>query len=236
MPTFAFFWLSCLTVAASWANTTTTLEFNGVETTVSFNDGDTFRIADGKYKGTSNRTEGYNALESYGPVHQWGTWTAQELYGLSTEAKIVAQGGGWHCSSDMKKDTYGRTLAVCPDLVAALLSRGLAHVMTVDKKPAPAALIRLQQGAIKAKNGMWAKGVPEFILTSVHSADEKGLENGAYNRMVSTSDGHSEVVKHNHVYTDCTVVKSALRDFDISSLLYVEFAHRYGAHRAACLR
>ena len=56
---------------------------NGVPTPVFFNDGDSFRILEGPLKGTKARLAGFNTLESYGPVHQWGGWHAKELYAIA---------------------------------------------------------------------------------------------------------------------------------------------------------
>ena len=45
---------------------------NGLMSPVYFNDGDTFRVLSGQLSGTKARLEGFNTLESFGPVHQWG--------------------------------------------------------------------------------------------------------------------------------------------------------------------
>ncbi len=48
---------------------------------------------------------------------------------------------------------------------------------------------------------MWAKGIPTYILTSLHSAAE-GHENN-YNRLVNTVDGHSKQWHHQNAYDEC---------------------------------
>lgn len=227
-----------LTSSATFSSAyyTTPIEFNGVKTWVHFNDGDTFRIVSGDYKDSAVRVEGLNTLESYGPVHQWGEWTAEELFKNSVQATAESRKGNWHCVSKSKRDTYRRLLGVCDDLSVSLISKGLAHVMTIDKTSGDKKLIKLQQIAMRKGVGMWEKGVPEYILTSAHSSDEADLKGNAYNRFVSTQDGHSEIVKHHSVYKDCTRVHSPLASVDTSTLLYVPFESRYGQDRASCLQ
>ena len=58
--------------------------------------------------------------------------------------------------------------------------------------------------AIRHRRGMWAHGVPGFVLTSLHSADEDPTRDVHYNRMVSTRDGHSEPWMHTDRYPECS--------------------------------
>lgn len=176
---------------------------NGIPTPVWFNDGDSFRISGGPMDGGKTRLAGFNTLESFGPVHQWGTWHPFELYVVSKMATYNARRGVWHCSSDLALDTYGRTLWECPDLIIDDVRKGLAHVMSVDDEPANIAFIRAQRRAIAERRGIWAHGVPDFILTSAHSADEDPTRDHSYNRLVSTIDGHSEPWEHDEVYDEC---------------------------------
>ncbi len=192
------------TVAAGGAQPATKVFLNGVPTPVYFNDGDSFRVLAGPLKGTRARLAGFNTLESFGPVHQWGGWTARELYYIAKAATWNARRGVWHCTSDMHKDGYGRILWDCPDLVVDQVSKGLAHVMIVGKPAAPPEYLEAQRQAIAARRGMWAKGVPPFILTSTHSASEEwGKGKKPYNRLVSTADGLSMKWYHNNVYKPC---------------------------------
>ncbi len=184
----------------------TKVYLNGVASPVFFNDGDSYRVLAGKFRGTKARLEGFNTLESFGPVHKWGDWDFHELYVIAKLGAYNGRRGVWHCESDLSQDTYGRTLWWCPDLVVDSVRKGLAHAMSV-KGPARPEVIAAQQEAIKAKRGMWAHGVPDFILTSTHSTTEGGGRDGlTYNRLVSTKDGHSLKWLHENAYKECEVV------------------------------
>ena len=50
---------------------------------VDWDDGDTFSSPLGDGERLKARLSGYNTLESYGPVHRWGEWTAPELYSIA---------------------------------------------------------------------------------------------------------------------------------------------------------
>lgn len=213
------------------------ITLNGEETTVYFNDGDTFKVLSGPLKGKSSRLNGFNTLEAYGPVHHWGSFTTKDLQRIADAGTKVAQKGGWHCTTDGSVDTYKRILSTCSDLGAKLVSTGLAHVLSVTKEPGDAALVKLQRKAIQDKKGMWAKGTPAFILSSLHSADEKDDGSEVYNRAVSTLDGHSELIRHHNAYEDCEEVCYAPTQGDLAScMIYVKFENRYGSNRATCLK
>lgn len=225
----------------------TTVFLDGKAAQVVFNDGDTFRVVSGPLKGTRARTVGFNALESYGPIHVWGSWTARDLFKVSIKATGVAQKGTWHCTSTEDKDRYGRGLYYCSDLALELIRQGLAHVMLMSETPKGTNLLRAQEQAIKGKLGIWAKGAPSYVLTSVHSDDEESGNSKAYDRFVSTVDGRSFVHNHRQTYEECEEVCSwpatiepsddlIRKGEDISScMVYVPFQHRYGANRAECL-
>lgn len=191
---------------AAHAEPATMVFLNGTPTPVFFNDGDSFRVIGGPMDGMKTRLAGYNTLESYGKAHQWGAWTAQELFVLSKMGTYNARDGVWHCTSDMKTDTYGRTLWDCPDLIEDQLRKGLAHVLSVDAKPGKASYIAIQKEAQAARRGIWAKGIPDYILTSLHSIDETATDDGTYNRLVSTDDGHSLKWIHDEKYAECQTV------------------------------
>ncbi|HIA00354.1 MAG TPA: hypothetical protein EYN66_00295, partial [Myxococcales bacterium] len=201
------------------AQTATKVFLNGTPSPVYFNDGDSFRVLAGPYKGTRARLAGFNTLESYGSVHKWGSWTAQELFRYATLGTMNARKGVWRCTSDGSKDFYGRILWDCPDLSIDQLRKGLAHTMTVTKQGAPPAMVAAQKEAITFKRGMWAHGVPDFIITSTHSGDEWRGGKGPYNRLISTVDGHTEKWKHNHVFAECQMVCEPALDFDQSLLV-----------------
>jgi endonuclease YncB( thermonuclease family) len=189
---------------------------NGVPTPVYFNDGDTFRVLAGPLKGTSARLMGYNTLESYGRCHQWGTWTRLELAHYATLGTLNARKGVWRCTSEMKKDYYGRILWDCKNLAIDQIRKGLAHAMSITKEQAAPHLLAAQRYAIKHRKGMWANGVPDYILTSVHSKSE-GWE--AYNRFVSSADGHSEKWLHGLHFDQCQLTCQVVKDFDRSKAL-----------------
>lgn len=219
------------------ASASTDIILNGKKTAVYFNDGDSFKVLSGPLKGKRSRLHGYNTLEAHGPVHRWGSFTRMELLNIANEGTKMAQRGGWHCKSDDSVDTYGRMLATCNDLASALISDGIAHVMSINKEPGDTKLVALQQKAIKEKRGMWAKGVPAYVLSSLHSIEEKDDQEKVYNRAVSTLDGHSELLMHQNAYQDCEEVCYAPTQNDLAScMIYVRFENRYGRTRASCLK
>lgn len=176
---------------------------NGRLVPVYFNDGDTFRVMEGPYRGSACRLAMFNTLESYGPVHQWGNWHPYELFINAKLATYNGRRGEWHCTTDGSRDTYGRLLTFCPDLAVDQIRNGFAHAMEVDDRPSPPELIRAQQDAIRNRRGMWAHGVPDFVMTSLHSLSEDPSREWHYNRLVSTLDGHSESHRHRETYSEC---------------------------------
>lgn len=181
----------------------TKVTINGKMAPVFFNDGDSFRVLAGTYTGTRARLAGFNTLESYGAVHQWGEWKAKELYTIAKMSTLFARRGTWSCETDGKTDTYGRMLLWCPDLADAMVRGGYAHVMSIDDTPGRAELLEAQREAIENRRGIWAHGVPDFILTSLHSVEEDTDGSGTYNRLVSTDDAHSVKWKHRNKYAEC---------------------------------
>lgn len=188
---------------SSVAEPRTRVTLNGAPAPVFFNDGDSFRVLGGEYKGSKARLAGFNTLESYGPVHSWGDWTKKELYALAKMGTYNGREGIWSCTSDLSKDTYGRYLWVCPDLVVDQIRKGYAHAMSVTSEPAGEAAVKAQREAVKERRGIWAHGVPEYVLTSIHSADERSSDKATYNRLVSSVDGHSLKWKHDDLYDEC---------------------------------
>jgi len=176
---------------------------NGKMTSVFFNDGDSFRVLKGARKGAKARLFGFNTLETHGKVHQWGDWTFRELYVIAKMATLNARLGTWTCNTDGKTDTYGRMLVFCEGLAADQIRKGLAHAMSINDDPGLPVLLEAQRDAIAHKRGMWAHGIPEFVVTSLHSVEEDISGHGTYNRVVSSADGHSIKWKHNNKYNEC---------------------------------
>lgn len=205
---YAWIWLLGMVLLLTASSTTeaepTSLVFiNGAPNAVYFNDGDSFRVMEGPLEGAKARLAGYNTLESHGPVHVWGTWHPRELYAIAKYATLNARRGVWHCESkDMKRDGYGRILFDCPDLRRSQVRNGLAMVMSVGEDPVAPDLLALQWDAIVARRGIWAHGVPTYVMTSVHSSNE-GYEGKTYNRLVSPADGMSDKWYHNLVFGEC---------------------------------
>ncbi len=177
---------------------------NGRMVPVAFNDGDSFRIYGGEYDNRQCRLGGFNTLESFGPVHQWGSFHPFELFVNAKQATNHAKHGTWHCNTDGDLDTYGRVLLDCPDLAVSQIQNGFAHAMNVTDIPSRPEYLRAQQEAIQERRGMWAHGVPEFVVTSLHSNDEDPERTDpSYNRLVSTRDGHTEKWEHGDNYGEC---------------------------------
>lgn len=206
------------------------VDLNGERVEVTWSDGDSFKIKSGRFKGVGTRLMGYNALESFGPVHTWGEFTGEELYELAKNAKYAAKSQTWKCTADPdKRDHYNRLLVSCPDLSVHMVAEGVALGMAVDEAPDPK-VVEAQKAAIAAKKGIWAKGVPERVITSLHSAAEEPGKD-PYNRLADPLTGMSEKVFHKETYTECQQVC-----MNGSCMLYVPFNRRYGRERAECLK
>lgn len=215
-----------------------TIVLDGLVERVNWNDGDSFRILRGARDGEKARLVGYNTLESYGPVHFWGAFTGWDLYHTHKDATLLAKSEPWECTSSGKADGYGRILVVCPELRKRLIASGLAHIYAYgDEVPDPD-LVKLQFQAQNERKGMWAKGIPRTIVTSVHSIDEpssgdddaKGPRTESYNRVCDTQTGKTFAVAHTTIFKTCDVFC-----YGGSCLLYVPFKERYGKQRPACV-
>ena len=205
--------------AKASARPATKVFLNGVPSPVYFNDGDSFTVLGGPYAGSKARLAGFNTLESYGGVHFWGDWTPHELYINAKMGTLNARRGVWRCTSDLSRDGYGRILWDCPGLTMSQVRLGLAHAMTVTPNPSSPELLAAQHAAQRERRGMWAHGVPEFVLTSTHSASEPYFRGRPYNRLVSSKDGHSEKWRHGSTYAECENVCRVDRVFDESRLV-----------------
>lgn len=103
------------TTPGSAEEPTTRVVLNGVRMPCVFQRRRQLQGASGPLAGTTARLAGFNTLESFGPVHQWGAWHAYELYIMAKMATLNARRGSWHCDSDLSRDGYGRILWTCPD-------------------------------------------------------------------------------------------------------------------------
>jgi endonuclease YncB( thermonuclease family) len=204
---------------------------DGVKTGVRWSDGDSFKFTDGPHKGKGTRLAGYNTLESYGPVHRWGEWRPEELFAIAKGASAVAVSQEWKCSWGGKADGYGRLLIECPELSAEMVRQGIAMAFEVEGKARPAVLAAQKQAREK-KAGMWAKGAPRYVVSSVHSADES--EGKGYMRVVDTATGLAEQRPHQQVFQSCQEVCIG-EAAESSCLVYVPFDNRY-RNKPACLR
>ncbi|MBN4077388.1 thermonuclease family protein [Sulfobacillus acidophilus] len=243
--TLAILFLTFLAFNSYTQASRTKVYLNGVPATAYFNDGDTFRVLSGEYKGKRARLVGFNTLETYGPVHSWGMWQKTGLLNIAKLGTKNARKGIWHCNLKGGIDTYGRMLWNCQDLAEDQIRKGLAHAFSVDKNAANESLLEIQQAAIKNKVGMWEHGVPNYILTSAHSLDERPSATRTYNRFISTKDGSSFKYYHSDVYEECTNIchiptkaeEEVNEEADIPScMVYVNFKRRYGRGRAECLK
>lgn len=214
-----------------------TMWLDGANERVNWNDGDSFRIIGGVRDGQKARLVGYNTLESYGPVHFWGDGHGWDFYRTHKQATEVAKSEAWECESQGGADSYGRILVICPKLRERLVSEGLGHVYAYGKEEADPALLAIQMDSQNRRAGMWRYGVPRGIVTSVHSIDERGEEDGvpteprkkSYNRIADTRTGKTWAVEHEKIFKPCDVFCHAG-----SCMLYIPFNVRYGDRKAAC--
>lgn len=197
---------------------------DGTSVAVEWSDGDSFTV---RADGVGARLAGFNTLESYGPVHQWGEWTPRGLAAIARAATQFVRRRSWSCTRLPGSGGYGRIVVDCPDLREALLRAGLAHTFSVDG-PAPAADLAAQSEAIAGQRGMWEKGVPAGIVTSLHSADERE-DWTPYDRVCDTKTGHAPKHNHTDTYGVCQTVCHGG-----SCMVYVPYAQRYTDTPPAC--
>jgi micrococcal nuclease len=218
--------------AAGEKNVPGKLRIDGVETDVVWSDGDSFQIRSGPLKGRGTRLSGYNALESYGPVHRWGQWTAAELYAIASSSAEVAAKQIWDCKTG-EADGYGRLLIDCPGLTREMVRQGHGMVYAVGAEADPE-LLKIQQEAQKAGAGMWAKGVPTELITSLHSADDERArgKDKVYDRVLDTRTGSAVARPHERSYRMCQEV--CVGGAEGSCMVFVPYQNRY-RNRPDCL-
>ncbi len=208
-----------------------TITLDGELMSVRWSDGDSFKFKSGPHEGKGVRLMGYNTLESYGPVHRWGDWTAAELYAIAKSSWKLGASQSWSCTTAGEADHYGRLLVDCPDAAEYIISEGHGHIFALEAD-APDALVKAQRMAQKRRVGMWEKGVPDEIITSLHSADEGEEKAKTYNRVVDTKTGKSREASHKAIYEVCEEV--CLGGDSGSCMTYVPFSNRY-KNKPPCL-
>ncbi len=196
---------------------------------VVWEDGDTLTFLTGPRKGRPARLMGYNTLESYGPVHRWGEWTPDELWELALGAARAAADQTWSCSLGHGKDTYGRLLLDCPEARRRLIQDGWAHVFAYAE-PADPADMKAQRAARAEGRGIWAKGTPETLVTSVN-AEEGGK---VFLRVVSCRTGETRAEHQREDYDVCEEICHGPA-ISGSCMLYVPYGLRY-ENRPECLQ
>ena len=211
---------------------TSTLKLNGTDVEVVWTDGDTFVFAEGLRRGLRARLMGVNTLETYGPVHQWGRWSREELLEIALDSAAIAAEAPGSCRATGARDKYRRLLVDCAGARAELLRTGYGHLYPFDREADPED-IALQRVARAEGVGMWAKGVPTEIVTKVDAATE---ENGwsSANWLVSTEDGRSRRVAHRDEHRICDEVCVGRPPAVPSCLVWVPWERRY-EDRPACL-
>lgn len=206
-----------------------TVILDGVSISVTWDDGDTFHGKTPDGQKVKARLAGYNTLESYGPVHQWGDWTEKELYAFAKASGDFASSKVWTCTDTKKGGGYGRVLVDCPDLRKAMLEEGYAHPFSIGG-PAPEADLAALKVGMENKAGIWEKGTPKSLITSLHSQSEKP-DKEVYNRVCDLTTGECGERVHTDTYETCQKVC-----LDDSCMTYVPYKVRYGDARAECLR
>ena len=206
---------------------------DGLPTEVRWTDGDSFQADSGPLRGFGVRLQGYNALESHGPVHRVAGMAPAALEVIATSTAALLAGSVWRCATVGKRDGYGRALVACPEAAALAVREGHAMVFAVGASP-DGGLLGLQREAQAAGRGLWARGVPPLIITSLHSADEPGLKGKApYDRLVDTRTGRTQARRHGSTYRTCQEV--CIGDGpSLSCMVYVPFERRR-RDRPACL-
>ncbi len=209
-----------------------TVRLNGELMSVRWSDGDSFKFKSGPHDGHGVRLQGYNTLESYGPVHRWGDWTAAELYVIAKAGWKLGASETWDCTTTGDQDHYGRLLVDCPAAALKFVSEGQAVAFGMDAAPAPD-LLEAQIHAMKQRKGIWEKGTPGEVITSLHSSDEDGGGKLVYNRVVDTRTGMSREAEHKATYATCQEVCMGT-GADESCMTYVPFVIRY-KNKPECL-
>lgn len=207
---------------------------NGKRVAVRWSDGDSFTFLDGEYTGQDTRLFGYNTLESYGPVHRWGSWSREELYTLTKADAAFCASKEWECTTSGEPDAYQRILVTCPKLGLEMVRKGRGLAYAIRGKPDPLVLDAMHQ-AQRAGRGIWEKGVPKGLITALHSFSENtdSRYETSSNRILDTHTGEAPLRKHKDTYEVCQEV-CLTTEGDWSCMVYVPYERRY-KNRPPCL-
>src|SRR5512137_325043 len=75
-----------------------TVVLDGQVTEVRWTDGDSFKVLSGPLQGFGTRLQGYNTLETFGPVHRIGTLGPAELETIARSSAPLLAGTAWRCT------------------------------------------------------------------------------------------------------------------------------------------
>lgn len=199
---------------------------DGREVHVRWADGDSLRIESGPLADEGARLAEFNTLESYQPVQRWGSWTYSQLAEVNSRATALARSQPWECSSTSQSGGFGRILIECPALRDEMLNRGLAHLFTIHT-PFDAPILDRQRAAQESARGIWARGVPSGIVTSVSSTADG--HDRTFDRVVDTTTGQADRAFHDHAYETCQEV--CHQD---ACMRYLPHDQRFGSDAIVC--
>ncbi len=205
---------------------------DGDRTEVRWTDGDSFHVDSGPLRGLGVRLVGYDALETYGPVHRIGTLPAATLEAIARASAPRLARATWSCRTTGRRDLYGRPLVDCPGAALALVGEGFAVVLARGR-PADPALLSAQRDAQARRLGIWAGGVPPLVITSLHSPGEDGRPGPAHDQLADTRTGRVRPRTHDRAYRECEEVCVGA-GAEASCMIFVPFHHRY-RDRPGCL-
>jgi hypothetical protein len=125
-------------------------------------------------------------------------------------------------------------LVDCPKLAIEIVRAGQGLAYGVKGRP-PRLVLDAMHQAQRAKRGVWQKGVPHGVITSLHSMGENtdGKYKTGANRVLDTRTGETLLRKHTDTYHTCQEVCLETQG-DSSCMVYVPFEQRYH-HQPACL-
>jgi endonuclease YncB( thermonuclease family) len=150
------------------------VQLNGERVGVEWIDGDTFRVAQGAFRGIKARLADVDALEM-NRDYRWGESAGPFGATIACEATHLASAQAWECTSTGRSDTYGRLIVSCAGLEEALVVRGLALAAAYHGRAREAErYLPAQERAKAGRAGMWAMGLPSRVAIRASAAGEDG--------------------------------------------------------------